>query len=1129
MPLICINLPRMNFRFSRLALVLVAAGVPKLSAQSVWNGGGVGNTNWSDSANWSAAPTSSYSTSVDFNLSSAFTSTLDSSFQLNSLTVGSGAGALTLAPATSETLSISSSFVDSSANAVLVTVGLQYTMDLQVNGTGTLTLGGTSNTYTGTTLVTSGTLADNNANAYSSASGFIVGSGGTLDVNHAETVAYLDNYLGGGGSVVIGSGATLIMNGGFSTTFPGVISGAGGLEMDTAGALILTGANTYTGATVVGTNAGIQIGNGGTTGSILSSSVSSPGTGDLSFDLTSNYTYAGTLSGSLGVVQQNTGTTTLSGTNTFSGATVVNEGVLQAGSTSAFGGATGLSQVHVANGATLDLSTFSNTVGSILGGASSSITIGNGATLTLGAAASTVFSGVISGAGSISTGEFALSFTNANTYSGGTTITGAGDTLVANNPTGYATGTGPINIGAGASLLLGQNGTSGFIDPASAVTDNGTLEFFQSSGTFTIANNIAGSGGVSQDGAATVVLSGSNSFSGPVQAYNGILRAGSTSAFGNGMNAVSFPFIGVLDLAGFNVSVGSISGAASGGGITLGSGNLTIADPSSHTSFAGYITGSGSLLFGGASMVLTGTLNTYSGGTTIANGTLVADNPSGSATGTGPINIGSGASLQVGSADTNGSVAAASITDNGTVILDRTDATTFSSNIGGTGSLTVAGGVVTLSGSNNYSGGTTLTGGSEIFVDANNSIGTGPLTMNPGTELSPNADVTLSNPIVFNGGAELDNDDGGANGLTLTGLISETGGPGGIVWCTTGILALTNANTFTGGIDMREGTLLLATNTSAGSGGIILDTGTTLSAYAGPGAVLSLGNNINFTGSSAQLGNSDDNQLTLTGGIAGGGTVTYQGGPTGSLTLSPSVNTFSGSYAIGSGTVYAANASAFGPSGNPVALTGGATLDVMSGVAVNNPLTFSGAQNVLIGNGAIGSAVTVDSHVMVAAIASPGNGPGNLTFNSGLTLANGGEISFDLYNAAGSAGTGYSLITANSGINITAGAGTFTFNLFSTDAAGNSAPAINFNPASSYSWTFALATPSITGFNSNEFNINTAGFTNGGGGTFSISGTTNDLVLNFTPVPEPSTWAMIATGSFTLAAFGMRRRIRVRA
>ena len=1224
----------MNFRLSRLALVLVAVGAPELGAQSVWNGGGGANTDWSDSANWvsGSVPANSYSTTIDFSQTGAFTSTLDSNYQLNMLTVASGAGALVLNTSASQAFSISSSFTDSSANSVQVTAGLQYTMSLQLNGGGMLTLGGTSNTYMGLTNVNSGTLADANANAFSAASGLVVASGAVTDVNFNETVSYLDNYLGGGGSVVIAGGATLIMNGGYSTTFPGVISGSGNLEKDVTGTLTLTGANTYTGTTVINGAGGtdIQIGSGGTTGSIASSGVS--GTGTLSFDLSSPYSYGGTLSGALQIVQSGTGTTTLSGTNTYSGPTTINGGTLQAGSTSAFGGATGLSVVTVANGATLGLGSFSNTIGTLAGGATSSVTLGSGSTLTLGTAGSSIFNGVISGAGALSTNEFALNLTNANTYSGGTTITGSGNTLVANNATGSATGSGPITIGAGASLLLGQSNTNGFINATPAITDNGTLEFDQSSGTYPIPNSIGGTGGVSQDGTATVVLSGSNSFTGTLQPFNGVLRAGSTNAFGGGMNPVSFPYLGVLDLAGWGNSVGSISGGASGGGITLGSGTLTIANGSSHTSFAGYITGTGSLDFGGATMVMTGANNTYSGGTLITSGSLVADNPSGSATGTGTITISPGATLQIGVADTNGSVSAATITDNGTIVFARADNITVTSAINGTGGLNVqeTGGSVTLEGANSYSGptyinngeledwgatslsanssvqiassgslgindnetiadleniggtggpvslasGTTLTIGTgnaalapftgiisgpggvtintgsnsqgfggqntytgvttmdsgEIFVSSSTvgapgSISSGPIGTNTlvfagnGEMSSITNNVTLANAISL-GGYNLDNDDATTN-LTLTGPISGVGGS--ITWCTNNVLALINSNTFTGGVDMREGTLLLGSDTGAGTGGIILDSGTVLAADGGPGITRSVANNINFTGSSAQLGNNDDNYLTLTGSISGGGSVAYQGGPTGSLTLAPAANTFTGSFAINSGTVFAANNNAFGASGNPVGLTGGAALNVMNGVTVNNPLTFSGAPNTLEGSGAITSPVTVDNHLVLAP-SSPTNGPGNLTFNNSLTLANGGAISFDLYNATGSPGTGYSLISANTGLNITAGAGSLSFNLFSTDINGNSANAINFNPASSYTWTFLLASPSVTGFNTNEFNINTAGFTNGGGGTFSITGTTNSLSLNFSPVPEPSTWALIAAGLFASVPFALRRR-----
>src|SRR5690606_9174060 len=59
------------------------------------------------------------------------------------------------------------------------------------------------------------------------------------------------------------------------------------------------------------------------------------------------------------------GTLVLSGTNTYSGGTVVAEGTLQAGSIQAFGSPTAIATV--ASGATLDLNGFNNTVGALAG------------------------------------------------------------------------------------------------------------------------------------------------------------------------------------------------------------------------------------------------------------------------------------------------------------------------------------------------------------------------------------------------------------------------------------------------------------------------------------------------------------------------------------------------------------------------------------------------------------------------------------------------------------------------------------------------------------------------------------------------------------------------------------------
>ncbi len=218
--------------------------------------------------------------------------------------------------------------------------------------------------------------------------------------------------------------------------------------------------------------------------------------------------------------------------------------------------------------------------------------------------------------------------------------------------------------------------------------------------------------------------------------------------------------------------------------------------------------------------------------------------------------------------------------------------------------------------------------------------------------------------------------------------------------------------------------------------------------------------------------------------------------------------------------VYGA-AGAFGSGG--VTLNGGG-ISVGSGLTFTNPLTFSGSAIVLGGNGTFGSAITVDSHVVL----SPGNSPGNITFSAGLTLASGGAISFQVYDANGPAGTGYDLITVSGGVlALTASSNTITFNLLSIDSSSNAGNAINFNAGTNYSWVFATSPGSlITGFNASQFHL-VNGFTNnlsGGFFTFSQSLDQHSLLLNFTAVPEPSTWALLLTGVGAVAVISRRRR-----
>ncbi|HEY6773328.1 MAG TPA: autotransporter domain-containing protein, partial [Oxalicibacterium sp.] len=120
-------------------------------------------------------------------------------------------------------------------------------------GAGTMVLSG-ANTYTGGTTVNAGALRAGAVNTLSSSSAFTLANtaGATLDLNNFnQTIGSLSGGGATGGDITLGSGTLTTGGNNSSTNYAGVISGSGGVTKQGSGIMILSGINTYTGATTI--------------------------------------------------------------------------------------------------------------------------------------------------------------------------------------------------------------------------------------------------------------------------------------------------------------------------------------------------------------------------------------------------------------------------------------------------------------------------------------------------------------------------------------------------------------------------------------------------------------------------------------------------------------------------------------------------------------------------------------------------------------------------------------------------------------------------------------------------------------------------------------------------------------
>jgi autotransporter-associated beta strand protein/T5SS/PEP-CTERM-associated repeat protein len=340
--------------------------------------------------------------------------------------------------------------------------------------------------------------------------GGVINSFGFTGIGEGSTLHLGDGGLAGAiVTPAIDNRGRIVANFTDTLTLGAAVFGAGRLSKAGPGTLILTGNNTYTGGTTI-TGGTLQLGDGGTSGSIVGN-VTNDGT--FAVNRSDTLAFGGVISGTGAFQQNGAGTTILTAANTYTGATTVNAGTLQAGAVNTF--APG-SAFTVVSGATLNLASFNQTIGSLAG--AGSVALGS-ATLTSGTDnTSTTFSGTISGTGSLTKiGSGTLTLSGANTYSGGTTLA-AGTLRLANDQA----------LGSGALTTTGS-----VVDYANGVTianpivlNSNTTQLQVATGTATQAGVISELNGprpLEKIGGGTLVLTANNTYSGPTTVSAGTL------------------------------------------------------------------------------------------------------------------------------------------------------------------------------------------------------------------------------------------------------------------------------------------------------------------------------------------------------------------------------------------------------------------------------------------------------------------------------------------------------------------------------------------------------------------------------------------------------------------------------
>ena len=874
--------------------------------------------------------------------------------------------------------SLAAPFAIQAVQPPTVPSSLFYDLGIIKQNTGIVTLSSTLNNYLGITQIIGGTLAissDSNLGATSpSPSGIVFNNGGVLETkttlsttrgmtlagagtlltDPATSLTASGNIIGSGPLTKDGTGTailtgtnsytngTIVLNGSLqgsapnsiqgnillstatsnvtfnqttSATFTGIISGSGSVNSIGATTLILTNANNYTGGTTV--SAGILQGNvSSLQGNILNNA-------QVNFDQMGTGTYSGTMSGAGVLMKLNTGTLVLTGANTYSGGTVVVNGNLQGTTTSIQGNVTDNSGQII-----FDQSIPSGT-----------------------------YAGVISGTGGVTVQNIGrVTFSGNNLYMGGTTLLNG--VLSVSSDSNLGNPSGGITFDGGS-----LQATASF-SSARAITLNGlgTIDV-TAPNTLTLSGAITGSGGLNQVDAGTLILTGTNSYTGTTVVTTGTLQGNSASlptnimlnsggnltldqpsgpigTFGNvisGTGSVTKTGLGTIALTGANsysggttISAGALQGTTNGLQGNILNNAQAIFDQTFTGLFNGMMSGSGMLIKQNIGQVTLSTVNSYTGGTQVTNGTLSISQDSNLGNG-GVLTLSNGGTLQV----TTSITTPRNITlgaGGGTVDIVSGVTTTLSGIITGTGNLTkIDTGTLILTGANTYTGNTNISGG---FLQGDN------------TTIPTNIVLSNNSTVIFNQNA--------------TGTFFPTiSGTGNLIQQGNGTLILAGTNSYVGITSVTAGILQGSTASLQGN---IVNSSQVIFSQTGMGT---------YSGNLSGAGS-----VSVTGGgtLVMGGTNSYGGGTTVTgTTLQGTTSSLQGNITNNAGTVVFSQ-SFNGTYSGILSGTGRLIQQGPGTVSVINANSYSGGTQIL------GGILSIENSVNL------GNSSGSLIFNTGGIL-----------------------------------------------------------------------------------------------------------------------------------------------